>query len=277
MNKILFNKFNLIVTAVVSVAVVGALSLVSQNVTKAEEAVPNYSCDVSVVDGPANNALKVSADKKTVSATVVVSGSMANCDRYATISVWKSNTANGQPLSQQKFFGNDTKKLVAGTNVLTARLPECGYWQADLLGQKRPKSVNGDANYQMPQDILVNYKLGGKVCTPPPTDVCPNIDGMQTTVPAGMVKDTNGNCVVDVCPNLDQMQDKVPAGYQKDANGNCVIIPGTTPPTVVPANKTVSAPLPDTGPGDVAAIATGVTAFGSSLAHFVIRRRKLVA
>ncbi len=31
--------------------------------------------------------------------------------------------------------------------------------------------------------------------TPPPVDVCPNIDGNQTEVPAGMVKDSSGNCV----------------------------------------------------------------------------------
>jgi hypothetical protein len=30
-----------------------------------------------------------------------------------------------------------------------------------------------------------------------PTDVCPNIEGLQTSVPAGFVKDTGGNCV---CP-----------------------------------------------------------------------------
>ncbi len=30
---------------------------------------------------------------------------------------------------------------------------------------------------------------------PPPTDVCPNISGAQATVPAGMIKDANGNCV----------------------------------------------------------------------------------
>jgi uncharacterized repeat protein (TIGR01451 family) len=31
--------------------------------------------------------------------------------------------------------------------------------------------------------------------TPPPTDVCPNIDGNQATAPAGTVKDEHGNCV----------------------------------------------------------------------------------
>jgi hypothetical protein len=32
-------------------------------------------------------------------------------------------------------------------------------------------------------------------CVTPPTDVCPNIEGVQTSVPNGMVKDSAGNCV----------------------------------------------------------------------------------
>jgi hypothetical protein len=63
-----------------------------------------------------------------------------------------------------------------------------------------------------------------------PTDVCPNIEGMQASVPAGMVKDASGNCVLqaqqaDVCPNIEGMQTTVPAGLIKDASGNCVAPP----------------------------------------------------
>ncbi len=34
----------------------------------------------------------------------------------------------------------------------------------------------------------------------PPEDVCPNIEGVQTQVPAGMAKDANGNCVTAQAP-----------------------------------------------------------------------------
>jgi hypothetical protein len=65
------------------------------------------------------------------------------------------------------------------------------------------------------------------------TDVCPNIAGVQGTVPAGMVKDAHGNCVAapthghetDVCPNIAGVQGTVPAGMVKDAHGNCVAAP----------------------------------------------------
>jgi len=35
---------------------------------------------------------------------------------------------------------------------------------------------------------------------PPPPDVCPNIDGVQSTVPDGMIVDANGNCVTPPPP-----------------------------------------------------------------------------
>src|SRR6187551_2330338 len=68
---------------------------------------------------------------------------------------------------------------------------------------------------------------------PPPTDVCPNIEGNQADVPAGMIKNEQGNCVTptpptDVCPNIDGNQSDVPAGMIKNEQGNCVT---PTPPT----------------------------------------------
>jgi uncharacterized repeat protein (TIGR01451 family) len=75
-------------------------------------------------------------------------------------------------------------------------------------------------------------------CPPPaPDDVCPNIDGVQESVPQGMIKDGQGNCVppppADVCPNLDGVQEHVPDGYQL-VDGQCVVIP--PPPTDVCPN-----------------------------------------
>ena len=70
----------------------------------------------------------------------------------------------------------------------------------------------------------------------PKVDVCPNIPGDQETIPPGMVKDENGNCVTppppptDVCPNIPGLQETIPPGMVKDENGNCV-----TPPTPAPS------------------------------------------
>jgi hypothetical protein len=95
-----------------------------------------------------------------------------------------------------------------------------GNWPSDLGGQTNSASVS----------------LAGD-CAPPPVDVCPNIEGVQTTIPPGMIKDANGNCVVaapptmsDDCPNLPGIQGSVPEGMIKDANGDCVPRPTAPPP-----------------------------------------------
>ena len=49
------------------------------------------------------------------------------------------------------------------------------------------------------KDGFTKAACGGTTPPPPPppheTDVCPNIAGVQATVPAGMVLDAHGNCV----------------------------------------------------------------------------------
>ena len=67
---------------------------------------------------------------------------------------------------------------------------------------------------------------------PQPADMCPNITGTQTSIPAGMIVDGSGNCitppVVDLCTNIGGTQTAVPVGMVKDTSGSA---PGvcTTP------------------------------------------------
>jgi uncharacterized repeat protein (TIGR01451 family) len=78
----------------------------------------------------------------------------------------------------------------------------------------------------------------GECAPPPPVDVCPNIEGNQSELPDGMVKDEQGNCVTppppatDVCPNIEGNQTTVPTGLVKDEHGNCVTPTPPPPPTV---------------------------------------------
>lgn len=73
-------------------------------------------------------------------------------------------------------------------------------------------------------------------------DVCPNILGVQTSVPPGMVIDEAGNCVtpppplVDVCNNIEGYQASIPEGFYRDANGDCFRQP--SPPVDVCPNIT---------------------------------------
>jgi uncharacterized repeat protein (TIGR01451 family) len=75
----------------------------------------------------------------------------------------------------------DGKPVAGGTYTFTA-LPDEGYV---VVGQ----SVFVHTFAAAPTD-----------CGPPPTDVCPNIEGNQATAPSGMVKDGQGNCVTPPAP-----------------------------------------------------------------------------
>ena len=85
--------------------------------------------------------------------------------------------------------------------------------------------------------LLHGAKLG-ECPPPPPVDVCPNIEGNQSEVPDGMVKDEQGNCVTpappptDACSNIEGNQASVPHGLVKDEHGNCVTPTSPPPPTV---------------------------------------------
>ncbi|MBA2475348.1 MAG: hypothetical protein H0V40_05265, partial [Actinobacteria bacterium] len=60
------------------------------------------------------------------------------------------------------------------------------------------------------------------------SDVCPNIEGAQASVPAGMTKNEAGECIAneqqatDVCPNIEGAQASVPGGMTKNEAGECV-------------------------------------------------------
>ncbi len=58
-----------------------------------------------------------------------------------------------------------------------------------------------------------------------PTDVCPNIDGLQTEIPVGYLQDSAGLCQYDVCQNMDGLQVSIPDGYESLDGENCTIIP----------------------------------------------------
>lgn len=52
-------------------------------------------------------------------------------------------------------------------------------------------------------------------------DVCSNLDGVQSIMPAGYLADAQGNCQPDSCVNIAGLQTSVPTGYDSDGQGNC--------------------------------------------------------
>jgi hypothetical protein len=73
-----------------------------------------------------------------------------------------------------------------------------------------------------------------------PADVCPNLDGVQTSMPQGLIKDAYGRCVpveqppppIDVCPNIAGIQLTVPAGMIRLSSGACSVQQHEAPPAV---------------------------------------------
>lgn len=126
-----------------------------------------------------------------------------------------------------------------------------------------------------------NYRVDGLQEEDPPTttDVCPNLEGDQASVPGGYEL-IEGQCVPvqeepeDVCPNLDGLQAAVPDGYYIDQAGQCVVEdnppidpPVGNPPTSNPPSSNPPLLIPVTGVDlnsgqsiglNLAALATGI-------------------
>lgn len=56
-----------------------------------------------------------------------------------------------------------------------------------------------------------------------PIDQCPNLPGLDITVPIGYIKDIDSNCYLDICDNLGGLQKIKPNGYYQDGI-DCVVI-----------------------------------------------------
>lgn len=134
----------------------------------------------------------------------------------------------GQFTSANGFAFTGTYTAAGGVNSVKLQVKEIGPWGSG--------SVSSNGNH--PESSITVVRPSG-CAPPPPTDVCPNIAGVQASVPAGMVKDASGNCVTppppptDDCPNIDGYQATVPGGMIKDESGNC-ITPASTPPAAEP-------------------------------------------
>ena len=167
------------------------------------------------------------------------------CRMDVTLTVWKIPHATLQPypVEEQTYFSHQTgKQLKPGFYTLAAKVPAC-FWQADLVKGTNPTGPDGKLPYE--DNRMLNATLGGdKTCKEEPKDECPNIEGMQTAVPAG---------------------------YTKDADGKCVVVTGGKGGDVKAAQTPVA--LPATGPAALIGTFAGITA-SAGVAHSVVSRLK---
>lgn len=166
------------------IAMVIAMSVVSFGVATGQKSNVNAAADTCNLTINKN----VTKDGKSVYATFTIRGD-ANCKKPVTLAVWKSPTASGQPLLAQTLYAHKSAMYGPGAHTIRVNTPVCSYWQADLLGQLRPTSLQGNADYDaMGTDALAGYLLGGRnsggSCDKPVTPVTPSnpVTPASTTV-----------------------------------------------------------------------------------------------
>ncbi len=101
--------------------------------------------------------------------------------------------------------------------------------------------------FQLGDSEFANYQLcDANGCgAPPPTDVCPNIEGAQETVPDGMIVNDQGNCVFPPPPPVTKVV-VVPGlggSWNGDAITNCKLDDYSGPWTTHPFSDSLYGPL----------------------------------
>ncbi|MBD0349036.1 MAG: hypothetical protein ICV59_07780 [Thermoleophilia bacterium] len=140
---------------------------------------------------------------------------------------WEGPAASG--IRIVSAGGNEVRIEVAAGYTLSAFCYKTGSGGGGATSAEAP--IVGPATFTITKTVAgggishVTFDVG-----PTPADVCPNIEGVQAEVPAGMVKDAQGNCVTpptDVCPNIEGVQTALPEGFVLE-NGMCVYPPRVT-------------------------------------------------
>ena len=129
--------------------------------------------------------------------------------------------------SAQVSAGNSSGATGTYGGVVVVESLGCQLIQEDVINNTTPQCV--------PPQVM---SFGGLCILPTPPDQCYNIDGIQSTVPQGMSQDlTSYSCATisaDMCPNITGLQISIPLNKIKNAAGDCVDMDATVVTTVYP-------------------------------------------
>lgn len=157
--------------------------------------------------------------------------------------------------------GSDTLKLIDANGVEMDSVN----WSSSLAGgytlQRQSNSLV--ANHLLETDNMTDFQKINTLVIPISQleefivfDACPNIIGVQDSVPDGYEINANGICIkspVDLCKNIDGIQEILPDNNLIDSGGNCQIdvclniddLQMTLPPdTIVYNDNCFAKPLP---------------------------------
>lgn len=131
----------------------------------------------------------------SVTATFTLRGE-AGCKQDMSLATFESQSANGQPLQEQKLYAYNTGSFGPGTHNLTVAMPDC-YYQADILMGRATNHTKGTryhdfqnlSNFYPTGDSHVHdANIGGqKSCETPVTPVTPEVPVTPVTPVATQV------------------------------------------------------------------------------------------
>lgn len=171
-----------LISSIVSVFAVAAIALPQVAMARPTDNTNSDACNLNPVVPTSltstNKNFTYNANN-TVTGQFKVDGTDPNCKMDVVFASWKSPNASGYPLKDQTLFDYSLGKFSKGTHTLTVKLPECGYWQIDLLKGTKPTADDGSADYGFFKAHMLDTALGGKPCeekppvTPPVTPEVP--------------------------------------------------------------------------------------------------------
>lgn len=156
------------VTNIIAGMVVAVATVVAINTAPASAATStntnNSNCKVTGVTPitdlfDTGKNFTFSADGKKVTAHFVVTGN-SSCTKSVAFATWKSPTKDGHPLKDQTLYDSRVAIYGVGTHSMTLNLPQCSYWQLDLLNNTRATAADGSAAYAW-TDGMFDTMLGG--------------------------------------------------------------------------------------------------------------------
>lgn len=141
------------------------------------------------------------------------------------------------PMQQYDFvFGSNFTSNIPGTNgsiKLTTSdtsyiVDRLGWGNGIGEGTSSTGNIPGGQNLERQQDTgnnITDFLLkttsfpiqhGGVYEKEVQIDLCPNLPGLDISVPVGYIKDTDGNCYEDVCDNIADLQKTLPVGFYQN-------------------------------------------------------------
>lgn len=249
------------------------LTLVGGMLTAVRPSPPSASAAACNQNSSANGSVRVSGNTATAHFTVP-----QGCkNQTITLASYKApNGSDGRPYNQQKLFRSVTKTYSnPGKHSLKIKVPDC-FYQVDLARGKVINNFSPGNTYAQQNRLLASAHGGNKSCDPKPVKPAP---APQPVKPQQAPPQQPQQSVQNIeCSNVSSnssVSDTSAAACSTVVNQTQTQPPASAQPSTTVVTQAEPAPLqevpgkggvlPDTGPGDIAAVGFVWTFMGSVL------------